>query len=159
METYHVGLMGLAFFAVLALVALYGWRRRISMQQMTLPRPIALGSPIKGFNCYYVATTFVNRPLDRVVAYGLAHRGQAFLSITASGVEVSRTGEFSFLIPRTSFIQVGSAAAVIDRAVEKDGLVSIKWRLGSKELESHFRFVDAKVRLDTLSDLEELVSA
>ena len=159
METYHVGLIGLAFFAVLAFIAFFGWRRRISRQQMTIPKPAELGTLTKGFNCHYVATTYADRPLDRVVAYGLAHRGQASISVSTSGVEVARTGEFSFLIPRSDLIQVGSSAAVIDRAVEKDGLVSIRWRLGSQELESHFRFVDARLRLGILTDLAEIVSA
>jgi hypothetical protein len=101
----------------------------------------------------YVATTFADRPLDRVVAHGLAHRGVAFLSITETGVEISRTGEFSFLIPKSDLIQVGSTSAVIDRAVEKEGLVSIRWKLGSQALESHFRFVDAKLRSSSKSEL------
>jgi hypothetical protein len=54
-------------------------------------------------------------------------------------------------------IDLGSASAVIDRAVEKDGLVSIKWKLGSQELESHFRFVDASLRSKLLSELSSLV--
>ena len=157
METYQVGLIGLAFFVVLALLAFASWRRRMSKQQMTLVKPIEAAGSTAGFKCLYVATTFANRPLERVVAHGLAHRGEAFLAITASGLEVTRTGEVSFHIPRTDLIDLGSASAVIDRAVEKDGLVSIKWKLGSQELESHFRFVDASLRSKLLSELSSLV--
>jgi hypothetical protein len=89
----------------------------------------------------------------------LAHRGPAFLLVTEAGIEVSRTGEFSFLIPRSDLVEVGSSSAVIDRAVEKDGLVSIKWRLRSRVLESHFRFVDSKLRSRSLADLSTLVGA
>jgi hypothetical protein len=89
----------------------------------------------------------------------LAHRGSAFFLITESGIEVSRVGEMSFLIPKADLVEIGSASAVIDRAVEKDGLVSIKWRLGSQILETHFRFVDAKLRSSSLSELSTMVGA
>ncbi|CAB4627045.1 MAG: hypothetical protein F2648_00405 [Actinobacteria bacterium] len=159
METYQVGLIGLAFFMVLALLAFSSWRRRISKQQLTLPKPIWVSGSTNGFKCLYVATTFADRPLERVVGHGLAHRGEAYLLITASGLEVTRTGEVSFLIPKKDLIEVGAVSAVIDRAVEKDGLVSIKWKLGSQELESHFRFVDANLRSRSLSELSSLVGA
>jgi hypothetical protein len=79
--------------------------------------------------------------------------------ITETGIEVSRLGELSFLIPRSDLVEVGSVRAVIDRAVEEDGLVSIKWKLGSQILESHFRFVDANLRSSSLSELATLVGA
>ena len=159
METYHVGLLSLAFFAVIGLFAFISWRRRILKQQALLENPLEISSSSAGFKCLYVATTFADRPLERVVAHGLAHRGVAHLLITDSGLEVSRIGETSFLIPRAALIQVGSVSAVIDRAVEKDGLVAIKWKLGAEELESHFRFVDSKLRASSLSQLSSLVGA
>ena len=159
METYHVGLISLAFFAALGLLALVAWRKRVNKQQALLEKPVEIQASSTGSRCMYVATTFADRPLDRVVAHGLAHRGVAFLSITETGVEISRTGEFSFLIPKSDLIQVGSTSAVIDRAVEKEGLVSIRWKLGSQALQSHFRFVDAKLRSSTTSELSSLVGA
>ena len=159
METYHVGLISLAFFAVLGLLAFISWRRRISKQEVLLPSPFEVPNSSVGFKCFYVATTFANRPLERVIAHGLAHRGVAYLLITDSGLEVSRTGETGFLVSRADLIQVGSVSAVIDRAVEKDGLVVIKWKLGSEELESHFRFVDANLRASSVSQLSALVGA
>jgi hypothetical protein len=158
-ETYHVGLVSLAFFAVLGLLAFISWRRRISKQEVLLPSPFEVPDSSVGFKCFYVATTFANRPLERVIAHGLAHRGVAYLLITDSGLEVSRTGEIGFLVPRADLIQVGSVSAVIDRAVESDGLVVIKWKLGSEELESHFRFVDANLRASSVSQLSALVGA
>jgi hypothetical protein len=158
-ETYHVGLISLAFFAVLGLLAFVSWRRRISEQQALIPSPSRVSSSSAGFKCFYVATTFADRPLERVIAHGLAHRGVAYLLITDSGLEVSRTGETSFLVPRSDLIQVGSVSAVIDRAVEENGLVVIKWKLGSEELESHFRFVDSQLRTSSLSQLSALVGA
>jgi hypothetical protein len=158
-ETYHVGLIGLAFFAVLALGAYASWRRRILKQQKILQRPIEVTGSSDGFKCLYVATTFADSPLERVVAHGLAHRGVANLLIKDSGLEVSRTGEMSFFIPKADLVQIGRLSAVIDRAVEKDGLVSITWKLGSQRLESHFRFVDGQLRAESLTQLSGLVGA
>jgi hypothetical protein len=158
-ETYHVGLISLALFGVLGLLALVAWRKRAQKQQMLIQKPVEVEQSSDGSKCFYVATTFADRPLERVIAYGLAHRGSAFLSITETGIEVSRVGEFSFLIPKADLVEIGSATAVIDRAVEKDGLVSIKWRLGSQILETHFRFVDAKLRSSSLSELSTMVGA
>lgn len=154
-----MGVIGLAIFAMLAIFALYSWRRRIFMQQMLIQKPVEVASSAVGLKCLYIATTFADRPLERVVAHGMAHRGWAFLLVTESGLEVSRIGELSFLIPKADLIKIGSVSAVIDRAVEKDGLVSIKWKLGSQDIESHFRFVDTKLRSSSLAQLSTLVGA
>ncbi len=159
MQTYHVGLIGLGFFVFLALLAFLAWRSRIAKQESLLQKPIETLGSLDGFKCFYVATTFADRPLERVVAHGLAHRGIAHLSITSSGLQVSRTGETSFLIPEHDLVKIGKFSAVIDRAVEKDGLVSITWKLGSQSLETHFRFVDSKSRSGLLSELSKLVGA
>jgi hypothetical protein len=158
-ETYQVGLLGLAFFAVLALAAFASWRVRILRQQQVLQKPVEVLGSTSGYKCFYVATTFADRPLERVVAHGLAHRGEAYLTIKDSGLEISRKGEMSFFVPKADLIQVGRLSAVIDRAVEKDGLVSVSWTLGSQKLESHFRFVDSQIRENSLSHLAGLVGA
>jgi hypothetical protein len=158
-ETYHVGLISLGLFGVLGLLAFSAWRKRAQKQQILIQKPVEVEQSLVGSKCFYVATTFADRPLERVIAHGMAHRGWAFLLITETGIEVSRLGELSFLIPRSDLVEVGSVGAVIDRAVEEDGLVSIKWKLGSQILESHFRFVDANLRSSSLSELATLVGA
>ncbi len=154
-----MGLIGLAVFVALALLAFSAWRRRISKQQMSLPIPFEISGTTDGHKCLYVATTFADRPLERVIAYGLAHRGEAVLSSSTAGLEVTRTGEKCFLIPKSELLDVNAASAVIDRAVEKNGLVSIKWKLGSTELESHFRFVDSNQRSKAVSDISIMIGA
>jgi hypothetical protein len=54
---------------------------------------------------------------------------------------------------------VTTGSAVIDRAVEKEGLVVIKWKLGKVELQTHFRFVNSELRLEILEALRPLVGA
>ena len=159
METYQVGLIALGLFSLFAIIALITWRRRMAAQARLLEVPVGIESSFAASNCFYVATTLSERPLERVIAHGLAHRGHARLEVTGSGVEVSRVGEFCFLIPRAGLIEVSLGSAVIDRAVEKDGLVAIKWKLGKVELQTHFRFVSSELRLEALEALKPLVGA
>lgn len=157
MQTYQVGLISLGLFSLLALFAIVNWRRRVAVQAAQLEVPRGVETSEVGRNCFYVATTYSDRPLDRVIAHGLAHRGRANLTVTQSGLEVSRTGESSFLIPRADLLKVSTGSAVIDRAVENEGLVVIKWMLGKVELETHFRFVNSEFRLEILEALRPLV--
>lgn len=159
METYQVGLISLALFALFGIIAFITWRRRITLQALSLEIPVGIEGSFSGSNCFYVATTFSERPLERVIAHGLAHRGHARLAVTEFGVEVSRVGEFSFLIPKAALVDVSLGSAVIDRAVEKEGLVVIKWKLGAVELQTYFRFVSSELRLEALEALGPLVGA
>ncbi len=159
METYQVGLIALGLFSLFAIIALITWRRRMAAQVLLLEAPVGIESSFAATNCFYVATTFSERPLERVIAHGLAHRGHARLAVTGPGVEVSRVGEFGFLIPTADLIEVSLGSAVIDRAVEKEGLVVIKWRLGAVELQTHFRFVSSELRSEALEALRPLVEA
>lgn len=159
METYHVGLMGIGAFVVMIGIAFVSWRRRIKSQEAMLSKPVLIEANDSGHKALYVATTFADRPLDRVIAYGLAHRGFCSISVSSLGVDISRVGEASFRIPGSSALSVSGSAAVIDKAVEKNGLVSIRWRLDSAELETHLRFVDSNERKAVLEALSPLVGA
>lgn len=159
METYQVGLIALGLFSLFATIAVVTWRRRVVTQGQLLPAPVGIESSIAESNCFYVATTFSDRPLDRVIAHGLAHRGHAHLEVTGSGLQISRTGELSFLIPKADLLDLTTGTAVIDRVVENEGLVVIKWVLGAVVLETHFRFVNSELRAQTLEALRPLVGA
>lgn len=158
MQTYHVGLIALATFSLLGLFAYLSWKARMRKQQFLIESPQLLEGADSGQNGFYVATTFAGRPLDRVLAHGLAHRGRAKVLISPNGVSIFRTGETSFLIPASNVLGVNQTSAVIDRAVEKDGLVSIHWMLGPTEVETHLRFVADSERQAILSQLSELAA-
>jgi hypothetical protein len=157
MQTYHVGLMALAVFSALGLLAFWSWRSKIRKQESSIPAPERLYTEVDGQFAFYVATTFAGRPLERVVAHGLAHRGKAEVAVSHEGVLIQRTGESSFRIPPGNFLAFNQSSAVIDRAVEKDGLVSIRWSLGKNELETHLRFVGTAARSKILSQLKDMV--
>jgi hypothetical protein len=159
MQTYQVGLIGLAIFAVFILIAFFSWRSKAKKQSALFPAPKAPDTKSNGTQGFYVATTFADRPLDRVLAHGLAHRGSASVAVGNQGVSVHRVGEKGFFIPLSDLIAVTRTSSVIDRAVEKDGLISLRWRLGETEIESHFRFVAADKRDELLTEINQLVGA
>lgn len=158
MQTYHVGLIALALFTVLGVLAYWSWVSKMRKQEKAIQVPEFIDDTGLPENAQYVATVFADRPLDRVVAHGLAYRGKATVLVAANGVSIYRTGERSFLIPSRELSSVTTGSAVIDRAVEKDGLISIRWRLGEIELETYLRFVSASERSSILSDLKDLVA-
>jgi hypothetical protein len=158
MQTYHVGLIALGIFSLLGMFAFGSWVLRIRKQEAVIQKPVFLESNPSGQRAYYVATTFASRPLDRVLAYGLAHRGNANILVSDAGVAIYRTGEKDFLIQADQLTGVSKSSAVIDKAVEKDGLVSIEWNLGTTAVETHLRFVGAAERSTVLSKLKEMVA-
>jgi hypothetical protein len=159
MQTYQVGLIGLFIFAVFIVIAYFSWQTKAKKQSALLPAPKAPDSALNGIPGFYVATTFADRPLDRVLAHGLGHRGSASVAIGNQGVSIHRVGEKGFLIPSSDLIAVTRTSSVIDRAVEKNGLISLRWRLGETEIETHFRFVSADQRAGLLGELNKLVGA
>ncbi len=135
-------LIGTALILMVLVIALNIYRKvrlRRAAQEAELPQPASAvaGEPI--FSGFYVATVFANKPLERVWAFGLGSRGRATVSASENGLSVERIGEQGFQIPRSDIVTVGRGRATIDRAVEKNGLIQIGWRLGGTELLSSFR--------------------
>ena len=143
-------ILGVVF--VLVLLGLWaGWRAK-QRAQADIPAPPAAhavdGAPVDRLDdVHYVATTLDERPLERIVRGPLAFRGRCRLDVLSDGVRVAINGTEPFAIPAHAIDAVGTRTATIDRAVERDGLTSISWRLGAgDELEvpvhTQFRIVD-----------------
>jgi hypothetical protein len=132
---------------VLALIGMaWSWRRRGRAQRgLTLPPvPQDLGAPALTVSGLLVATTFADRPLDRVVADGLGFRAAATLAVTPGGVLVDRAGGAPFLVPADGLPAAGTASWALDRGVERDGLTVLPWALTDADgaavpVESAFR--------------------
>lgn len=158
MQTYQVGLIALALAALGISFAYISWKRNRSNQESSLSEPIWIeDSELSEFSGFYVATTFGGQPLKRVTAYGLGARGRVQIALKQRGIELLRTGEKSFLIPWKQLKSVGTSTAVIDRAVEGNGLISLNWSLGDESVETHLRIVDGKSRENLLNQLSERV--
>lgn len=108
----------------------WSWRRRRSRQQhLRLPVGALTGAERAGASGTYLATTFADRPLDRVVAGGLGFRAAARLVVLDDGVRVERAGGEDIAIPARSLRGAGSGSWALDRGVEREGLLVVGWDL------------------------------
>ena len=136
---------------VLLVAALVGmlvaWRRRGTAQRGLVlpPVPAETGAERLTATGLHVATTFADRPLERVVAGGLGFRARAVLTVTDRGVLVDRAGAAPFFLSTTGLTGAGTATWALDRGVERDGLTVVAWTLPDADgaavpVESAFRF-------------------
>jgi hypothetical protein len=156
-ELYQVGL---AFAAVLlGVIAWAGvtWRKRSKAQDLEIATPEYTEFSNVGTNGYYIATTYAGQPLHRVSAHGLGFAGKAFLDVSEQGVRVHRIGERSFRIDSSSLLDLARTSGVIDKVVEKDGLLSLRWKLGSTKLETHLRFANSQSRDEIALRVSKLI--
>lgn len=141
-----------------------GWRHR-QRQQRALPEPASLpaglGEPTFAIDdIHYVATTEIERALERITVKPLGFLGRADLEVHPSGIAVGITGERAFFIPTADLIAVGRAQATIDRAVERDGLINLRWQLTPDfPVDSFFRVVDPAQRRELFDAIDSLISA
>lgn len=153
-----IGFLMLSLVAVVALLIWMSVRRRRTKQEAQLTAPLAATTEGE-YESFYVATVFDSAPLDRVWAHGLAMRGKAKLAVDRAGVSVNRTGERGFLIPTQAILSLDSASATIDKGVEKNGLLVIRWSLGDTNVASHFRFTSPRIRKEFEGRLSQLIGA
>jgi hypothetical protein len=152
--------VGLAFAAVLlGVIAWAGvtWRKRSKAQDLEIATPEYTEFSNVGTNGYYIATTYAGQPLHRVSAHGLGFAGKAFLDVSEQGVRVHRIGERSFRIDSSSLLDLARTSGVIDKVVEKDGLLSLRWKLGATELETHLRFANSQSRDEIALRVSKLI--
>jgi hypothetical protein len=156
-ELYQVGLAFVAVF--LGVIAWAGatWLKKSKAQDLKLATPEYIEFSNVGTNGLYVATTFADLPLNRVSAHGLGFAGKAFLDVSDQGVRVHRIGERSFRIDSSSLLDLARTSGVIDKVVEKDGLLSLRWKLGATELETHLRFANSQSRDEIALRVSKLI--
>jgi hypothetical protein len=126
-----------------ALFALWrGWRRRVS-DYRDLPVLAHSGGAVdQWFSVLYVATTEVGKPMERVAKAPLSFRGKTRMGVSAQGVTLDIAGEGDAFIPAQWVSGAGVATWTIDKAVDTDGLVFMRWKWGELAVESYFRVVD-----------------
>lgn len=157
LELYQVGIAFVALLVGLIIWAGVVWSKRSKLQDQQIPSPEFIEYSNVGASGYYVATTFADRPLVRVSGHGLGFAGKARVAVTKDGIFISRIGEKSFRIPVSDFIAFERSSFVIDKAVEKDGLMSLRWKLGEAVLESYLRFPNAEQKQSFESSVSKLL--
>lgn len=145
-----------AGIVVLALSLMWwGWRGRAG-RQSGLPGlqlvPADAGAEVLATRVLYVATTERGNPLERIAVGGLGFRAKARLGVREKGLELGIPGQDALFIPFTQIEAVFRASHAIDRAVERDGLVAVRFQLRSESggghatvVDSYFRIVDPSV--------------
>lgn len=129
----------------LALVAARaGWLSRVRKYSdfPSLTDSSLSGAVSEEFGLFYVSTTEAGSPLERVAVSPLAFRGNARVVVREDGLEISLPGEATASIPAIAIEGVGVATWTIDKSVEEDGLVFLRWQWGDQLVESYFRAVD-----------------
>ena len=150
------GLIILAIIVAIVALMAVGWNNRGRRQSGLgpLPQPPAeLGDVVHTEDALYLATTRAEAPLDRIAVRGLGFRAPARVSVTATGILLELVGETPFFIEKSRLSGVGVATWTVDRVVERDGLVFLRWVLGETALDSYLRSDDPPRLLAALEPL------
>jgi hypothetical protein len=119
-----------------------GWRarrrRQADVARLASP-PADPGEVVHGDELLYVATTRAGAPLERIAVHGLGFRGRARLTLSSLGIRLDIAGEQPMFVPATDLRGVGRATWTIDRAVGRDGLVFVRFRLGDQDVDCYLR--------------------
>ncbi|WOC59345.1 hypothetical protein RI444_12350 [Paenarthrobacter sp. AT5] len=145
----------------LAMIGL-GWRNRLRRQSDVerlpeVPRQLTPATVVA--DGQYVSTTTAGDWLDRIAVQGLGIRTHAELSVHAEGVLFDRPGAAPVFIPREALTDSRSASGMAGKFVEKDGLLVISWKLGSRELDTGFRSRNSADQDRLRQAIQELTSA
>lgn len=146
-------------FAMVAVIAgIYflmrrGWLRQMAAQS-DLPSPPPIEDLPAQFHGIYVSTTFADQPLRRIVAHGMGVRSAVAIAIGPTGIGLSRQGATSFSIPVSTLVGISRASGMAGKVVGGEGLIVLRWRLGSVEVETGLLvLVDRDQLIAQLEDL------
>ena len=162
MEKILPGLAMLAIIGVVFALIWIGWRNRLRRQADVdqLPAlPGAPGSPLLSAEGQYVASTTAGDWLDRVAVHGLGIRTNAVLSVYPHGVLFDRSGAPAVYIPAADLTAIRQDSGMVGKFVEKDGLLVVRWKLGTHELDTGFRTRRAAEKNALFESLQQLIPA
>ena len=162
MDKLPIALGILAVLVIVFLLLARGWRAR-QRRQSGIGEPAAppadLGTATFTDDLLYVATTRADAPLDRVTVAGLGYRARAVVSTAPSGIVLDLAGRGPVFIPKSAIRGVGRATWTIDRVVDTDGLIFVRWMLGTTEIDSYLRSTDPDRLVTALTTLAPTESA
>lgn len=118
------------------------WRGRSRRDAGLMPVhavPAALGAPTVAAHVLYVATTEPGEPLQRLAIRGLGFRAQGTLAAYAAGLAISLDGSPDVWVEASAIIGADPAQTVIDKVVEKGGLLRLAWTIDDAAVDSYFR--------------------
>jgi hypothetical protein len=148
---------------VIAIVLMgLGWRnrrRRQSALDVVPVPPVEVGEELARMKVLYVATTLAEQPLERVVVGGLGFRAKAELRVARGGIILDLGGAAPAFIGLAEIRGVGLASWTIDKGVDQDGLVFVRWELGGTAVDSYLRADEPERLLALLTELSPTAAA
>lgn len=123
----------------------WGWinrRNRFKHLLKHLSSKIPDSAPIDSFDGFHVATTLAEKPLERVPIGPLGFRSRAHFRIYAGGLLIEPRGEVAVFLSAERGLRAGLATWTIDRVVEPDGLIFVRWTLGREEIDTYVRVIE-----------------
>jgi len=156
------GLAVVGLIAVILLVMWLAWRaRRRRDAAICLPHAV----PPSGLDAIvttevlHVATTRADEPLERVATGPLAFRARGDLTVAREGVVIAVRGGDPVFIEKTALEGAGPATWTIDRVVERDGLIMIRWAADGARLDSYLRVTRQADHIRVLEAIATLIPA
>jgi hypothetical protein len=142
--------LGCVALVVLALAGMRrGWRNRERRQAILPPVPAVPGElgveRLPAVTGVYVGTTFATSWQDRVVHGGLGRRAEASLAFYDAGALIDRIGAAPVFVPAADLLDARLAPALAGKVMGAGGLLVLRWRLGTHELDTGFRADDKSV--------------
>jgi hypothetical protein len=156
----------LVFLLLLLALMMLGWRKR-QRSQAGFPSPLTVpdnpGVETFAAEAFYVATTVAGEPLNRIAVAGLGYRARAAVGVLEHGLRLSIPGQAAIYLPAADILDVQKATWAIDRAVEQDGLILIRWALGEpedgrREVDSYLRIIDPGKAAQFFASVQQLHS-
>jgi hypothetical protein len=156
LPTLIIALLLVVLFTLMA-VSWASRRRRQAGLARPVPAPETLAAASLVVEGWYVATTVVDQPLERIAVHGLGFRARVTASVHPEGLVLAVRGSAPFVIEPAALRGVGRATWAIDRVVEKDGLVLIRWTLGGDAVDSYVRLPDPDDAQSLVDAVERLI--
>lgn len=117
------------------------WRTKQS-QQIDIPAPDSVPADFvadETFAGRYLASTYANDWLSRIVVHSLGSPSRAEFAVSKKGIRITFNQNRQIFISQSSISQVRADRAIAGRAFEKNGIAVILWRLGDTEIATGFR--------------------
>lgn len=155
-----LGLMvALGILTLAAMVWSIAKRRRHGDAAVIFPgAEVVAGEVVAAFSVLHVATTPLNKPLERVWAKPLAYRAKTTVQVRPGGVSLILRGEGEVGIVASAIVAVSRATWTIDKAVDPDGLIVISWRHDDSVFDTYLRSVDqpADTVISTITSVTDI---
>lgn len=154
-----VAVLGVTALAVWGMVR--NWRKRAARQSWVQlpPGPPEQFAVRARFEARYVASVSTGDWLDRIAAAGLGMPGRAQVLVGDAGVLIQRDGETALYLPGGLIEEVASARGMAQEVYERDGLVAITWRSGTRSVTTGLRMAGAQDHTALLAGVRRIMGA